>query len=166
MCPTFIILTSLLITKGAKLTRSTIVSLHYHFFCPPRKFKAESPCWGLKSTYLNSFSGNSWLIKYKPQNSLPRPVLTYHFLVQIGALEHSSSFRVWLRSKICPKNFLAVKKTYNLKLGWHAPHLFPDQTHTMYIVYGPLLKKRLNFKLLEGTFACLWRKNGLLPMIA
>ena len=53
--------------------------MHYHFFCPAPKIRAKITF----QKYLHSWE--------QPQNSFPYPVLTYHFLVPIGALDHSYS---------------------------------------------------------------------------
>ena len=55
------------------------------FSAPPRNFKAGSFCPGEK--YLSKVG--SWeKLSDQLRNSFPRPVLTYHFLVPIGALEY------------------------------------------------------------------------------
>ena len=110
---------------GAELTRSTS-TYALPLFLPALKIQGKNNL--SKVCFWEQLSD-------KPRNSFPRPVLTYHFLVQIGALEHSSSFRVWLRSKICPKNFLAVKKTYNLKVGWHASSFSWPDSYYVYCIW-------------------------------
>ena len=58
--------------------------MHYHIFCPAPNIRA-------KITFQKYILGSN------PEIPFPPPVLTYHFLVPIGALEYCSDF--------CPKNW-------------------------------------------------------------
>ena len=113
------------ISKGAKVT-SQPVHMHYHFFCPAPKIQGKSNL--SKVGYWEQLSD-------KPRNSFSCPVLTYHFLVPIGALEDNlwDTFLWWKDWVIWRKNsyffakfwkrkwffFFNGKKTNDIKL-----HLF------------------------------------------
>ena len=73
------------ITKGAKLTRSTSAYALPLFMPRPKNSRQKVPIQGKNNLSKVGFWEH---LSDEPRNSLPRPIMTYHFLVLIGALAH------------------------------------------------------------------------------
>ena len=71
------------IAKGAKLTRSTSAYALPLFLPRPKNSRQKVPIQGKNNLSKVGFWEH---LSDEPRNSLPRPILTYHFLVPIGAL--------------------------------------------------------------------------------
>ena len=87
----------LFISKGAKVTRSTSAYALPIFLPRPKNSKQKAPIQGKN----NLSKVGSWeQLSGKPQNAFLCPVLTYHFLILIGALVYQKKGLLNVRIKL------------------------------------------------------------------